>query len=83
MIVDYAIYVDGLRTAEPTSLEETYEAHRQRGRVAWIDLYKPKTSLRPRRSGSTPAKTPKSKMVPTSTMMPNGINSSGSVGMLG
>jgi magnesium transporter len=41
MIVDYAIYVDGQRTAEPTSLQETYEAHRQRGGVAWIDLYKP------------------------------------------
>ena len=24
-----------------TSLEETYEAHRQQGGVAWIDLYKP------------------------------------------
>src|SRR5215204_7183663 len=34
-------------------------------------------------SRSTAAKTPKSKTVLTSTMMPNGINSSGSVGMLG
>ena len=41
MIVDYAIYVDGQRAVECTSLEETYEAHRQRGEVAWIDLYKP------------------------------------------
>ncbi len=41
MIMDYAIYVDGQRAVETTSLEETYEAHRQRGGVAWIDLYKP------------------------------------------
>ena len=41
MIVDNAIYVDGRRTAEPASLQETYEACRQRGGVAWIDLYKP------------------------------------------
>jgi magnesium transporter len=41
MIVDNAIYVDGRRTAEPTSLQETYEECRQRGGVAWIDLYKP------------------------------------------
>ena len=41
MIVDYAIYVDGQRAVETTSLEETYEAHRQQGGVAWIDLYKP------------------------------------------
>jgi len=41
MIVDNAIYVDGRRAAEPSSLEETYEACRQRRGVAWIDLYKP------------------------------------------
>lgn len=41
MIMDYAIYVDGQRAVECTSLEETYEAHRQEGGVAWIDLYKP------------------------------------------
>src|SRR5436305_9726201 len=41
MIVDNAIYVDGRRTAAPTSLRETYEACRQRSGVAWIDLYKP------------------------------------------
>ena len=41
MIVDSAIYVDGLRTAEPKTLRETYDAaHEQRG-VAWIGLYKP------------------------------------------
>jgi magnesium transporter len=41
MIMDYAIYVDGQRAVECTSLEETYEAHRKEGGVAWIDLYKP------------------------------------------
>ncbi len=41
MIVDNAIYVDGRRTEEPGSLEETYEAVRQRRGVAWIGLYKP------------------------------------------
>ena len=42
MIVDNAIYVDGRRTVEPSSLEETYEAcHQRRGAVAWIDLSKP------------------------------------------
>jgi magnesium transporter len=41
MIVDNAIYVDGRRAAKPSSLEETYEACRQRRGVAWIDLYQP------------------------------------------
>jgi magnesium transporter len=41
MIVDNVVYVDGQRTADPGSLEETYEIHRQRGGIAWIDLYKP------------------------------------------
>ena len=41
MIVDSAIYVDGKRTAEPRSLQETYEACRDRHGVAWIGLYKP------------------------------------------
>ena len=41
MIVDNAIYVDGHRTAEPVTLEETYEAVRNRRGVAWIGLYKP------------------------------------------
>ncbi len=41
MIVDNAIYVDGLRTAEPGSLEEAYEACRSQRGVAWIGLYKP------------------------------------------
>ena len=41
MIVDNAIYVDGRRAEEPGSLQETYEAVRQRRGVAWIELYKP------------------------------------------
>ncbi len=41
MIVNNAIYVDGRRTAEPRSLQETYEACRERRGVAWIGLYRP------------------------------------------
>jgi magnesium transporter len=41
MVVDNVIYVDGHRTDEPGSLQETYEAVRQRRGVAWIALYKP------------------------------------------
>ena len=41
MIVDNAIYVDGRRAEEPGSLQETYEAVRQRRGVAWVELYKP------------------------------------------
>jgi len=41
MIVDNAIYVDGRRTAEPHSLQETYDACRKQRGVAWIGLYKP------------------------------------------
>jgi magnesium transporter len=41
VIVDNAIYVDGHRTAEPSSLQETYEAVRSRHGVAWIGLYRP------------------------------------------
>lgn len=40
MIVDNAVYVDGLRT-EPPSLEETSETVRDRGGFAWIGLYRP------------------------------------------
>ncbi|MDR6971936.1 magnesium/cobalt transporter CorA [Leifsonia shinshuensis] len=40
MIVDNAVYVDGLRT-EPPSLEETCETVRDRGGFAWIGLYRP------------------------------------------
>jgi magnesium transporter len=41
MIVDNAIYVDGRRAEEPESLQETYEAVRERRGLAWIGLYKP------------------------------------------
>ncbi len=41
MIVDSAIYVDGRRAEAPGSLEETYEATRAMGGVAWFGLYKP------------------------------------------
>jgi magnesium transporter len=41
MIVDSAIYVGGKRAEAPGSLEETYEACREAGGVAWIGLYKP------------------------------------------
>ena len=41
MIINNAIYVDGHRTEEPGSLQETFEAIRQRRGVAWIALYKP------------------------------------------
>ena len=41
MIVDSAIYVEGRRTAKPVSLQETYDACRERRGVAWIGLYRP------------------------------------------
>ncbi len=41
MIVAYAIYVDGRRTAEPSFLHETHEAVRREGGLAWIGLYEP------------------------------------------
>jgi magnesium transporter len=40
-IVDNAVYVDGRRTADPESLEETYFVLRQRQGMAWIGLYRP------------------------------------------
>lgn len=43
MIVDNAVYVDGVRT-EPPSLEETSETARDRGGFAWIGLYRPSES---------------------------------------
>jgi len=39
--VDNAIYVNGVRSANPNSLEETYELLRQRQGMAWIGLYRP------------------------------------------
>ena len=41
MIVDNAIYIDGLRAVEPGSLRETYEAIRDQRGLAWIGLYRP------------------------------------------
>ncbi len=41
MIVDNAIYVGGRRAAEPSSLQETYEACRERHGLAWIGNYEP------------------------------------------
>ncbi len=40
-IVDNAVYVKGVRTANPSSLEETYELLREREGMAWIGLYRP------------------------------------------
>ena len=40
-IVDNAVYVNGMRTADPESLDETYFALRQREGMAWIGLYRP------------------------------------------
>lgn len=36
-----SIYVDGVRSAEPTSLERTFDVLRESGGVAWIALYRP------------------------------------------
>jgi magnesium transporter len=40
-IVDNAVYVDGKRTANPDSLDETYELLRERHGMAWIGMYRP------------------------------------------
>ncbi|WP_337001267.1 MULTISPECIES: magnesium/cobalt transporter CorA [unclassified Microbacterium] len=40
-IIDNAIYVDGVRTANPQSLGETFERMRERGGMGWIGLYRP------------------------------------------
>ncbi|MDQ0922423.1 magnesium transporter [Pseudarthrobacter sp. W1I19] len=40
-IIDNAVYVDGLRTQDPGSLDETYFVLRQREGMAWIGLYRP------------------------------------------
>jgi magnesium transporter len=40
-LVDNAVYVDGRRSADPTSLNETYEVLRARRGMAWIGLYRP------------------------------------------
>ena len=40
-LLDNAVYVDGRRTADPQSLDETYELLRERKGLAWIGLYRP------------------------------------------
>src|ERR1700710_2389412 len=40
-IVDNAVYVNGVRTANPDNLEETYEVLRARHGMAWIGMYRP------------------------------------------
>lgn len=41
VVVNNAVYVDGKRTADPLSLDETYETLRKRHGLAWIGLYRP------------------------------------------
>ncbi|MCS5716993.1 magnesium/cobalt transporter CorA [Herbiconiux sp. CPCC 205763] len=41
MIVDNAVYVAGRRTADPPSLDETFEVMRARNGFAWIGMYRP------------------------------------------
>jgi magnesium transporter len=38
---DNAVYVNGKRSADPRSLDETYELLRERKGLAWIGLYRP------------------------------------------
>ncbi|GGF36381.1 magnesium and cobalt transport protein CorA [Subtercola lobariae] len=40
-ITDNAVYVDGKRTAEPRTLDETFEVMRENHGVAWIDMVHP------------------------------------------
>jgi len=40
-IVDNAVYVDGRRTADPESLEQTFDLVEQRKGFGWIGLYRP------------------------------------------
>ena len=40
-IVNNVIYLDGSRTAEPTSLEDTFETLNAHQGLAWIGLYRP------------------------------------------
>lgn len=43
-LVDLAVYVDGTRTPDPTSLSETFELMSARTGVGWIGLYRPSES---------------------------------------
>ncbi|WP_104136578.1 magnesium/cobalt transporter CorA [Arthrobacter sp. ZGTC131] len=40
-IIDNAVYVNGLRSAEPENLEQTFETLAEHGGMAWIGLYRP------------------------------------------
>jgi magnesium transporter len=40
-IIDNAVYVDGVRHAEPENLEQTFETLAHHGGMAWIGLYRP------------------------------------------
>jgi magnesium transporter len=40
-IVDNAVYVNGQRTANPDSLDDTFEVLRARNGMAWIGMYRP------------------------------------------
>lgn len=40
-IIDNAVYVDGKRTPDPTSLSETYDLVREQHGFGWIGLYRP------------------------------------------
>jgi magnesium transporter len=43
-IIDNAVYQDGKRTADPSSLSETYDLVRARDGFGWIGLYRPDPS---------------------------------------
>ena len=40
-LIDNAVYVDGRRHCSPASLDETFQAVRETGGMAWIGLYRP------------------------------------------
>ncbi|MGO4591398.1 magnesium/cobalt transporter CorA [Micrococcaceae bacterium Sec5.1] len=40
-IIDNAVYVEGVRTATPRNLEQTFETLSEQGGMAWIGLYRP------------------------------------------
>ncbi|MDQ6739254.1 MAG: magnesium/cobalt transporter CorA [Actinomycetota bacterium] len=40
-IIDNAVYVNGVRTADPLSLEQTYATLAERGGMVWIGMFRP------------------------------------------
>ena len=40
-IIDNAVYVDGVRSSQPHTLEQTFEMLSEHGGMAWIGLYRP------------------------------------------